>query len=229
MAYLTIIKKAFSAFSKQPIPFFFFILDKFYDSIILNFASRIWCIEGKLRGGIIGKSMFLGKPMLKFFPTSKVVIKDGSFFISSQRRCNSGTLYGPCRIQTHSQKSSIFIDEGVSLNGTSIVSRSASISIGKETMIAPNCIITDSPFHRLWPPDQRLNYADSDLDQDVKIGSRCWIALGCVILPGSIIGDNSVIGARSVVSGEIPPNSLAIGSPAKVIRMLDENAGESSN
>jgi acetyltransferase-like isoleucine patch superfamily enzyme len=78
----------------------------------------------------------------------------------------------------------------------------------------------------LWPPEQRLIYPDSDLDQDVKIGANCWIALGCVILPGSTIGDNSVVGARSVVSGEIPPNSLAIGSPAKVIRRLDEEQSE---
>jgi hypothetical protein len=37
-------------------------------------------------------------------------------------------------------------------------------------------------------------------------------------MPGSTIGDGSVIGANSLVSGNIPPNSLAVGSPAKVIR-----------
>ncbi|HMA24269.1 MAG TPA: hypothetical protein VKP00_09745, partial [Gemmatimonadaceae bacterium] len=38
------------------------------------------------------------------------------------------------------------------------------------------------------------------------------------IMPGTTIGDGSVIGANSLVSGAIPPNSLAVGSPAKVIR-----------
>ena len=67
-----------------------------------------------------------------------------------------------------------------------------------------------------------MHYPETDLDQDVFIGDNFWIALGFVILPGSRIGENSVIGAGSVVAGEIPPNSLAIGSPAKVIRKLDE-------
>ena len=67
-----------------------------------------------------------------------------------------------------------------------------------------------------------MHYPETDLDQDVFIGDNCWIALECVILPGSKISENSVIGARSVVTGKISPNSLAIGSPAKVIRKLDE-------
>ena len=78
-------------------------------------------------------------------------------------------------------------------------------------------VLLNQPIPRLWPPDQRLIFPDSDLDQDIKIGTNCWIALGCVILPGSTIVD-----AGSVVSGEIPPNCLAIGSPAKVIRRLDK-------
>jgi len=41
-------------------------------------------------------------------------------------------------------------------------------------------------------------------------------------MPGSTIGDGSVIGANSLVSGAIPPNSLAVGSPAKVIRRAPE-------
>lgn len=41
-----------------------------------------------------------------------------------------------------------------------------------------------------------------------------------IILPGVTIGANSVIGAGSVVTKDIPPNSLAVGNPCKVIRTL---------
>jgi acetyltransferase-like isoleucine patch superfamily enzyme len=216
------IKKAVWSFLKQPLPFLFFAFDKFYDKAFLPFMSYVWHLEGVLRGAVVGRGLFLGRPILKFYPGSKVVLEKGFTLISSQRRCSSGNLYAPCRIQTHSSTSSIYIGWGAGLNGTSIVSASRSIHIGQHVMIGPNCVIIDSPGHRLWPPEHRLALNGTDLDKDVFIGDNCWIGLGCVILPGSRIGENSVIGARSVVTGEIPQNSLAIGSPAKVVRKLDE-------
>jgi acetyltransferase-like isoleucine patch superfamily enzyme len=222
MKFTTRIRQAVLAFLNQPIPYIFFTFDKLYDKLFLPIMSHVWHFEGIMRGGLIGRGLFLGRPILKIYPGSKVVLEKGFSLLSSQRRCTAGNLYAPCRIQTHSRTSSIFIGEGAGLNGASIVSLSRSIHIGQHAMIGPNCVIIDSPGHRLWPPEGRLFYSESDLDQDVFIGDNCWIALGCVILPGSKIGENSVIGARSVVFGEIPPNSLAMGNPAKVIRKLDE-------
>jgi maltose O-acetyltransferase len=56
----------------------------------------------------------------------------------------------------------------------------------------------------------------------VKIGERCYIGAGSIILPGTTIGDDSIIGAGSLVRGEIPPRSLAFGAPAKVVSSVDE-------
>jgi maltose O-acetyltransferase len=47
-----------------------------------------------------------------------------------------------------------------------------------------------------------------------------WIGGGAIILPGVTIGDGVVIGAGSVVTREVPPLSLAVGNPARVIRSL---------
>lgn len=202
----------------------FYALDILHDRVLLPFMSKIWLIEFQLRGGVtVGSCMFLGRPLIKFHPLSKVLLHNNSTFISNSRRCSSGNLYSPCRLQTHSRSSSIIIEENVGMNGTSIVSRSKTIFVGKNTMIAPNCVIMDSPHHRMWPPEDRLYYPDSGEDNDVIIEENCWIGTGVVILPGSHIGRNSVIGARSVVKGSIPQNCLAVGSPAKVIRILDSN------
>jgi len=218
--------KALQILWKRPTPLIFFLWDNIRDSFFLPILSPIWRLEAKLRGAMIGKGLFLGRPIIKLHPESKVRLENGFTLISDQRRCSSGNLYAPCRLQTHSATSSIHLGFGVGLNGASIVSRSRAIFIGKNTMLAPNCVIMDSPFHKLWPPEERNQYPGTDLDQDVFIGANCWIGTGCLILPGSNIGDNSVIGARSVVSGEIPPNSLAAGSPARVIRQLDESPNE---
>jgi carbonic anhydrase/acetyltransferase-like protein (isoleucine patch superfamily) len=52
------------------------------------------------------------------------------------------------------------------------------------------------------------------------------VGMGAIILDGAVIGERSIIGAGALVTGgtEIPPGSLVLGSPAKVVRKLD--AGE---
>lgn len=57
---------------------------------------------------------------------------------------------------------------------------------------------------------------------NVKIGNNIFIGAHSIVLPGVTIGDNVIIGAGSIVSRNIPSNSVAVGSPAKVIKPLSE-------
>ncbi|MGT2752908.1 sugar O-acetyltransferase [Streptococcus porcinus] len=93
------------------------------------------------------------------------------------------------------------------------------ITIGDNTMIAPNVTII-SGTHPLQPPlrEQGLQY-----NLPVQIGKNCWIGANTTVLPGISIGDNSVIGANSLVTKDIPANSLALGSPARVVKSLKED------
>jgi maltose O-acetyltransferase len=52
----------------------------------------------------------------------------------------------------------------------------------------------------------------------VTIGEEVWIAMGVMILPGVTIGDGVIIGAGSVVTKDLPPWTLAVGNPCKVIK-----------
>jgi len=117
----------------------------------------------------------------------------------------------------------IVIDDDVGLNGTSITARSRTIHIGMGSMIAPNVRIMDSDFHALWPPETRIRNPAVERDADVIIGEYVWIASGCIILKGATIGNNAVVAAGSVVTSDIPPNVLAGGAPARVIRSLGNN------
>lgn len=56
----------------------------------------------------------------------------------------------------------------------------------------------------------------------VKIGNNIVFGRDCTILKGVTIGDNCIIGAGSIVSRSIPANSVAVGSPARVICNIDE-------
>ncbi len=57
----------------------------------------------------------------------------------------------------------------------------------------------------------------------IRIGNRCLIGMGTIILDGVEIGDGAVIGAGSLLNRSIPANAVAAGSPARVLRMRDVN------
>jgi acetyltransferase-like isoleucine patch superfamily enzyme len=87
--------------------------------------------------------------------------------------------------------------------------------------------------HHVYITDQNHGYDDvtrpislqTQPERPVSIGDGSWIGHGTVVLPGSRIGRHVTIGANSVVSGEIPDFSVAVGSPARVIRRHVEGEG----
>lgn len=93
------------------------------------------------------------------------------------------------------------------------------ISIGDNVLIGGNILITDNN-HGMDP--KKVSYRDQKLDiKNTAIGEGAWIGEGCCVLAGSVIGKKSIIGANSVVIGNVPPFSVAVGSPAQVIKRYD--------
>lgn len=90
------------------------------------------------------------------------------------------------------------------------------VIIGDDTGIGGHCLIFT---HGSW-----LNILDGYpvTYEPVTLGKSVWLPWRVFVMPGAVIGDGSVIGANSLVSGTIPPMSLAMGSPAKVIRSAPE-------
>lgn len=60
---------------------------------------------------------------------------------------------------------------------------------------------------------------DLPLKGDTIVGNDVWIGQNVTIMPGSHIGDGAIIGANSTVAGTIPPYSVAVGNPCRVVRM----------
>ena len=88
------------------------------------------------------------------------------------------------------------------------------IEIGARSQLGPGVTITTTVH----------DYATDDLSEvfkKVTIGKKVWIGANVTILPGVSVGDNTVIGAGSVVTKDIPPDSIAVGVPAKVIRRIN--------
>ncbi len=83
------------------------------------------------------------------------------------------------------------------------------LAIGRRVSIGVGTRVFDADQHD-------LDDEHPELCEPVSIGDCAWIASDVTVLRGARIGPHSVVGARSLVSGEIPPHSLAYGSPARV-------------
>lgn len=90
------------------------------------------------------------------------------------------------------------------------------IRIGRNCQLATNIQLL-TPIHPLEAQPRRDGW---EAAQPITIEDNVWIGGGAIVCPGVTIGADSVIGAGSVVTRDVPPRSLAVGSPAKVIRQL---------
>lgn len=125
----------------------------------------------------------------------------------------------------------IEIGENCQLNDNCHIGAVKKIKIGNDVLIASRVFISDHN-HGFYgdmnihdSPDtkpllRKLSY------KEVIIEDNVWIGEGVCVLPGVHIGKGSIIGANSVVSKNIPPFSIAVGIPAKVIKRYDFNKKE---
>lgn len=101
-------------------------------------------------------------------------------------------------------------------NHNLVILDEAKVTFGDNVFIAPNCgfYTAGHPLDAL-ERNQGLEYA-----YPITIGNNVWIGANVCVLPGVTIGDNCVIGAGSVVVNDIPPSSVAVGNPCRVIKTL---------
>lgn len=92
----------------------------------------------------------------------------------------------------------------------------APITIGDDVQIGPNVQLL-TPTH---PTEAEPRRAKWEAAQPVTVGDNVWLGGGAVVLPGVTIGENTVVGAGAVVTGDLPPDVVAVGNPARVIRSL---------
>lgn len=108
--------------------------------------------------------------------------------------------------------------KGVYANFNLTVVDDTHIYVGDYTMFGPNVVLS-AAGHPLCP---ELREKGFQFNAPIRIGKRCWLGAGVLVMPGVTIGDGSVIGAGSVVTRDIPANCLAVGNPCRVLRELDE-------
>jgi len=101
------------------------------------------------------------------------------------------------------------------------ISVGTKVVLGDQTYLAGGCHLVGYPGHTLDPEPRAKRLPDTD-DQcgDIILEKNVWLGSNVTVLAGVTIGENTVVGAGSVVTKDLPPNVLAAGVPAKVIKSL---------
>ena len=120
----------------------------------------------------------------------------------------------------------IRIGESCYVNRYTMFDASERIEVGAQTMIGPFCYLTDHDHtfgEGVVPGESPLIAAAT------VIGNRCWLGARVTVLKGVTIGEGAVVGAGSVVTKSLPPGSLAVGSPARVVRTMASSQAAPAN
>lgn len=122
----------------------------------------------------------------------------------------------------------IVIKDNVSMNDFIHIGATNYIEIGNNVLMASKIFISDHNHGHYRGEQQALPAtppAERPLtdDQQVIIGDNVWLGEFVSVLPGSVIGAGAIIGSNSVVSGVIPPETIAVGAPAKVVKFFNHD------
>lgn len=183
-----------------------------------SFADKVCLILWLIRTKIIAP-----KARLFRFP----MILRGRKYIDFGENLTTGV---GCRFDSFpgsdSYKIKIQFGKDVQINDYVHIVGMDNITIGDNVLMASHVFISDNSHgcykgsvndsNPMVPPTQREYYT-----APISIGNNSWIGEGVIIMPGVTIGEGCVIGAHSVVSRNIPNYSIAVGSPAKVIKKYD--------
>ena len=135
------------------------------------------------------------------------------FFHLIFRRLGTGGLIDYKTFFRYPHKMSIgdhsYINHGCCFYGSSL--DGVEIVIGNDVALGPHVKIFTATH-------DYSTYDLKDVAASVTVEDNAWVGGGTIILPGVTIGKGAIIGAGSVVTKDVPPFSVAVGNPAKVVR-----------
>ena len=194
-----------------------------------EWVRRGWALA--CRVGSIGPTDAAGKKFGKFGAGSIICFPHNTIFNERYIHIGEGTMIGP---QTTLSAGMVpgqqcLSDPVVRIGDRCLIGKGSGI-VGHFGIDIGNDVWTG---HHVYITDQNHGYEDitrpisqqTQPERSVRIGDGSWLGFGTVVLPGARIGKHVTIGANSVVTGDIPDYSVAVGSPAKVIRRYVEGTG----
>jgi maltose O-acetyltransferase len=141
------------------------------------------------------------------------VYSEGTILIGDRTKLISHTV--PLELLA-SSGATLDIGESVFINYGCVLGATQLIRIGPRCAIGNHALIIDNDFHTI-DPERRYEVPPS---APIILEENVWLGARVIILRGVTIGAHSVIGAGSVVTRNIPPRSVAVGLPARVVKSI---------
>jgi acetyltransferase-like isoleucine patch superfamily enzyme len=192
-------------------------------------VRRLWA--SVCRVGAIGPNGRAGRRFGRFGAGSIICFPANTIFNERYIHIGTGTMIGPGVSLSAGMVpgQECISDPVVSIGDRCLIGRGSGI-VGHLSITIGDDVWTG---HHVYITDQNHGYRDvtrpiseqTQPERAVSIGDGSWLGHGTVVLPGSRIGRHVVVGANSVVTGELPDFSVAVGSPARVIRRYVDGEG----
>lgn len=177
-------------------------------------SLRYWRSGVKLPVNMMIRGMFY------IFKHREADIQIGNYVkVINKLEYNPAGVVHPTVLRAAVPGAKIVIGNRVGISGA-IICCETMVTIGDDCLLGANCSIYDTDYHPLNHTARRNNDQSQVRRQPIVIGADCWIGANAVILKGVSIGSRSVIGANAVVVSDIPPDTVAAGNPARVIRRI---------
>lgn len=119
----------------------------------------------------------------------------------------------------------LVLGKGVFVGIRSIISVHYRVELRDNVLLGPNVLIADA-HHRYEDVTMPIRKAGMTEKSFVVIEEEAWIGANSRIFCGVTVGRHSVVGANSVVNTDVPPYTVVVGSPARVVRRFDHQTGE---
>jgi acetyltransferase-like isoleucine patch superfamily enzyme len=123
--------------------------------------------------------------------------------------------------------SQLKIGEHTYIGPYTCISGYGKIEIGKDCRIASHSSLCAHNYN-FTDPTQKIREQGFNF-KGIRIEDDCWLGSGVRVVDGVTIGKGSIIGAGAVVTKDIPPYSIAVGVPAKVIDSRDRVSNKRSH
>ena len=98
-----------------------------------------------------------------------------------------------------------------------IISTNGYVEIGDYSFIAHEVVIADSCLSLPWGGRKGKTAGNPPTGSKVVIGRNVWIGARAILLGGARVGEGSIVGAAAVVDYEVPPYSVVVGNPSRVV------------
>lgn len=144
---------------------------------------------------------------------------DGANYIEIGNRVSVQKFSWLIAVKIDDVEPQIIIDDGCVLGNFNHIAAAHSVVLGKNVLTADRVYISDN-LHEYEDVATPIMYQGVKFKREVAIGDGSWIGENVAII-GAKIGKNCIIGANSVVTRDVPDYSVAVGSPAKVIKRYD--------